>query len=116
MLLDPHRFPLFYSSPIPTPRNYNDSLHCTKPTPSLYFFMFPPYVAIMVDWALRTNYLSITLVIFFFPFQDIGAGKGKYYAVNYPLRDGIDDDSFESIFKPVGCCLFVNMEIPLLRF
>lgn len=33
--------------------------------------------------------------------QDIGAGKGKYYAVNYPLRDGIDDDSYEQIFQPV---------------
>lgn len=33
--------------------------------------------------------------------QDIGAGKGKYYAVNYPLRDGIDDESYEAIFKPV---------------
>ncbi|KAB7496482.1 Histone deacetylase Rpd3, partial [Armadillidium nasatum] len=33
--------------------------------------------------------------------DDIGAGKGKYYAVNFPLRDGIDDDSFESIFVPI---------------
>ncbi|NWY45991.1 HDAC1 deacetylase, partial [Sylvia atricapilla] len=33
--------------------------------------------------------------------RDIGAGKGKYYAVNYPLRDGIDDESYEAIFKPV---------------
>lgn len=33
--------------------------------------------------------------------QDIGAGKGKYYAVNFPLRDGIDDDSYEQIFNPV---------------
>ncbi|KAI3363867.1 hypothetical protein L3Q82_001218 [Scortum barcoo] len=32
---------------------------------------------------------------------DIGAGKGKYYAVNFPLRDGIDDESYEQIFKPV---------------
>lgn len=34
--------------------------------------------------------------------QDIGAGKGKYYAVNYPLRDGIDDESYEAIFRPVS--------------
>jgi len=33
--------------------------------------------------------------------QDIGAGKGKYYAVNFPLRDGIDDDSYEQVFRPV---------------
>jgi len=33
--------------------------------------------------------------------QDIGAGKGKYYAVNFPLRDGIDDESYEQTFRPV---------------
>jgi histone deacetylase 1/2 len=33
--------------------------------------------------------------------RDIGAGKGKYYAVNFPLRDGIDDDCYEQVFKPV---------------
>uniref|UniRef100_A0A8C7P576 Histone deacetylase 2 n=1 Tax=Oncorhynchus mykiss TaxID=8022 RepID=A0A8C7P576_ONCMY len=33
--------------------------------------------------------------------RDIGAGKGKYYAVNFPLRDGVDDESYELIFKPV---------------
>ncbi|XP_029341656.1 histone deacetylase Rpd3-like isoform X1 [Acyrthosiphon pisum] len=32
---------------------------------------------------------------------DIGAGKGKYYAVNIPLGDGMDDDSYESIFVPI---------------
>lgn len=33
--------------------------------------------------------------------RDIGAGKGKYYAVNIPLRDGMDDESYESIFVPI---------------
>lgn len=33
--------------------------------------------------------------------RDIGAGKGKFYAVNFPLRDGIDDEAYESIFKPL---------------
>ncbi|XP_067927813.1 probable histone deacetylase 1-B [Watersipora subatra] len=33
--------------------------------------------------------------------RDIGAGRGKYYAVNFPLRDGIDDESYEQIFQPV---------------
>lgn len=40
------------------------------------------------------------MAVFFF--KDIGAGKGKYYAVNFPLRDGIDDESYEQIFKPVS--------------
>ncbi|KAF7634594.1 Histone deacetylase [Meloidogyne graminicola] len=33
--------------------------------------------------------------------KDIGAEKGRYYAVNFPLRDGIDDDTYEQIFQPV---------------
>ncbi|KAK2189343.1 hypothetical protein NP493_109g07024 [Ridgeia piscesae] len=33
--------------------------------------------------------------------RDIGAGKGRYYAVNFPLRDGIDDDCYETVFEPV---------------
>ncbi|KAJ1672890.1 histone deacetylase, partial [Spiromyces aspiralis] len=33
--------------------------------------------------------------------RDIGEGKGKYYAINFPLRDGIDDESYASVFEPV---------------
>ncbi len=33
--------------------------------------------------------------------QDVGAKAGKNYSVNFPLKDGIDDFSYEQIFKPV---------------
>ncbi|KAG9258210.1 uncharacterized protein F5Z01DRAFT_733694 [Emericellopsis atlantica] len=33
--------------------------------------------------------------------RDIGIGQGKNYSVNYPLRDGITDESYKSIFEPV---------------
>ena len=33
--------------------------------------------------------------------RDIGVGQGKNYAVNFPLRDGIDDRSYKAIFEPV---------------
>ncbi|KAI9654557.1 MAG: histone deacetylase [Trizodia sp. TS-e1964] len=33
--------------------------------------------------------------------RDIGVGQGKYYSVNFPLRDGIDDRSYKGIFEPV---------------
>jgi histone deacetylase 1/2 len=33
--------------------------------------------------------------------HDVGHGRGKGYAVNFPLKDGIDDESFKNIFKPV---------------
>ncbi|KAL7421485.1 histone deacetylase [Cryptotrichosporon argae] len=41
----------------------------------------------------------------FFPgtgeLRDNGIGKGKGYAVNVPLRDGISDDNYKGIFQPV---------------
>uniref|UniRef100_A0A0E0JXB0 Histone deacetylase n=1 Tax=Oryza punctata TaxID=4537 RepID=A0A0E0JXB0_ORYPU len=33
--------------------------------------------------------------------RDIGYSEGKYYCLNVPLDDGIDDDSYQSIFKPI---------------
>ena len=33
--------------------------------------------------------------------RDIGVQQGKYYSVNFPLRDGIDDKSYKAIFEPV---------------
>ncbi len=33
--------------------------------------------------------------------KDIGYGQGKRYSVNCPLRDGMDDDSFREVFRPV---------------
>jgi|UniRef100_A0AC35FXV5 histone deacetylase 1/2 len=33
--------------------------------------------------------------------RDIGIDKGKHYSLNFPLRDGIDDDTYEKIFQPV---------------
>jgi acetoin utilization deacetylase AcuC-like enzyme len=32
---------------------------------------------------------------------NIGADLGKYYAVNVPLRDGMTDESYLAIFKPI---------------
>ena len=46
--------------------------------------------------------------------QDQGAGRGRNYSVNFPLRDGIDDESYENIFKPVstsGACLMLNSSL-----
>lgn len=34
--------------------------------------------------------------------QDIGIGKGKNHSVNFPLRDGITDEAYKSVFEPVG--------------
>ncbi|XP_039819637.1 histone deacetylase 9-like isoform X4 [Panicum virgatum] len=41
----------------------------------------------------------------FFPgtgdIKDIGEREGKYYAINIPLKDGIDDTSFTRLFKTI---------------
>ncbi|KAH8920118.1 histone deacetylase [Atractiella rhizophila] len=41
----------------------------------------------------------------FFPatgaLEDLGQGKGKNYAINVPLKDGIDDETFMRVFQPV---------------
>ncbi|CAN8232351.1 unnamed protein product [Cochlearia groenlandica] len=41
----------------------------------------------------------------FFPrtgdIRDVGALGGKYYSVNVPLKDGMDDESFKSLFRPI---------------
>lgn len=41
----------------------------------------------------------------FFPgtgdLRDMGSGKGKRYACNFPLREGITDENYKRIFEPV---------------
>lgn len=45
----------------------------------------------------------------FFPgtgeLRDTGAEQGKNYSINFPLRDGIDDESYKSVFEPVIECV-----------
>ncbi|KAL3091720.1 hypothetical protein niasHT_024302 [Heterodera trifolii] len=42
---------------------------------------------------------------YFFPgtgdMYDVGMGHGRYFSVNVPLREGMDDESYHSVFKPV---------------
>ena len=33
--------------------------------------------------------------------KDTGYGKGKYYSFNDPLNDGIDDESYNNLFRPI---------------
>ncbi len=34
--------------------------------------------------------------------QDVGIGKGKYYALNFPMRDGVTNENYKSVFEPVS--------------
>uniref|UniRef100_A0A183C1X2 histone deacetylase n=1 Tax=Globodera pallida TaxID=36090 RepID=A0A183C1X2_GLOPA len=41
----------------------------------------------------------------FFPgtgeLKDVGAGRGRYYSVNVPLKDGVTDEAYQLIFEPI---------------
>jgi histone deacetylase 1/2 len=41
----------------------------------------------------------------FFPgtgdITDVGGAAGKYYAINVPLNDGIQDEQYLDLFKPI---------------
>lgn len=37
--------------------------------------------------------------------RDIGSNIGKYHAANFPMKDGIDDWSYENVFKPIVQCI-----------
>lgn len=45
--------------------------------------------------------------------QDTGLGKGRRYAVNVPLRDGIDDESYKNVFQPVRTCIKYRVHLRL---
>ncbi len=40
--------------------------------------------------------------------DDIGAGPGKNYSVNFPLNEGVEDISYEMAFKPVIAEIFAR--------
>ena len=42
----------------------------------------------------------------------MGSGKGKRYACNFPLREGITDENYQRIFEPVP--LFPKPLVPEL--
>ncbi|EGO02699.1 hypothetical protein SERLA73DRAFT_176038 [Serpula lacrymans var. lacrymans S7.3] len=33
--------------------------------------------------------------------RDIGIGKGKHYALNFPFRDGVSDENYKNVFEPI---------------
>lgn len=34
-------------------------------------------------------------------FKDVGAGRGRFYSVNVPLKDGMTDEAYQLIYEPV---------------
>lgn len=42
------------------------------------------------------------VLINIFVTKEIGEREGKFYAINVPLKDGIDDTSFTRLFKTVS--------------
>lgn len=52
--------------------------------------------------------IEISLVTLFIQFE--GLGHGKHYSVNVPLREGMDDESYHNLFKPVIQAVIENYD------
>ena len=48
-----------------------------------------------------SHFYSVFLFRSYCCYSDTGAKSGKGYSVNFPLNDGIDDLSYEHVFRPV---------------
>ena len=42
--------------------------------------------------------------------QDVGADGGKHYSVNFPLKEGMDDENFIRIYKPIMDEIFLRFK------
>ena len=42
--------------------------------------------------------------------EDIGVEKGKHYSVNFPLKEGMDDESFMRVFAPIMDEIFLRFK------
>ncbi|KAI6228233.1 Histone deacetylase [Aphelenchoides besseyi] len=51
---------------------------------------------------------------YFFPgtgdMYDVGLNRGRYYSVNVPLREGMDDESYHQLFKPIITSVMENYD------
>ena len=43
--------------------------------------------------------------------KEIGEREGKFYAINVPLKDGIDDGSFNRLFRTVSSMKVFGIEL-----
>lgn len=42
--------------------------------------------------------------------QDVGAEWGKNYSINFPLKEGMDDDTYMRFYKPIIDEIFVRFK------
>ena len=67
------------------------------------FLLIPKFFFLLNNTALHTH--SFHKYGDFFPgtgdIKDVGVRSGKYYSVNCPLREGMDDKSYRQVFQPV---------------
>jgi histone deacetylase 1/2 len=78
----------------------------------MYTILNPPLYTIYHNYVLKAFYTTDRVMTLsfhkygdFFPgtgdMKDVGSKSGKYYSVNVPLQEGIDDASYETVFKPI---------------
>jgi histone deacetylase 1/2 len=74
-----------------------EAFYCSNRVMTVSFHKYGEYFPGTGD-ILVFSYLSIFYVQFW---QDVGNEEGEGYSLNFPLKDGMDDESFVGIFKPV---------------
>lgn len=58
----------------------------------------------LVSISLLVHILKTYLFVLFLLIGDmyeVGAESGRYYSLNVPLKEGIDDHNYAQVFKPV---------------
>ena len=70
-----------------------------------YPHLCPDYIIYiyMEMWLQLVLSLISILTLTCYVLKETGEREGKFYAINVPLKDGIDDTSFTRLFKTVSC-------------
>ena len=106
-LLNYHQRVLYVDIDIHHGDGVEEAFYTTDRVMTVSFHKYGEYFPGTGDLKVRKSFFAYRssvyrpLKIDFFCFKDVGAGAGRYYALNFPLRDGIDDTTYESIFAPV---------------
>jgi histone deacetylase 1/2 len=104
-LLKVHQRVLYIDIDIHHGDGVEEAFYTTNRVMTASFHKFGEYFPGTGDWRVRfarlpvPNPLCHRVVLWLC--QDTGVDGGKNHAINFPLRDGMDDESFRSIFRPV---------------
>ena len=78
-----------------------EAFYTTDRVMTVSFHKYGEYFPGTGEIRVRSFSAKMLLSLTKFALQDVGMGKGKYYSLNFPFRDGINDENYKSVFEPV---------------